>query len=255
MFVDTHCHLDEAVFDSDRGAVLTRAETAGVTRFVNPAYDMLSSRRVVAQAQLNMQISAAVGIHPNNIDCLTPGSLVELRTLAGASNVVAIGEIGLDYYWKTFSADDQRKAFIAQLELARDVSLPVIIHCRDAYDDILDVLENVHPNVPIVLHAFAGTGAHADRALAAGYYLGIGGPVTFKKAISLREIIKEAPHDQILLETDSPYLTPHPHRGKRNEPAYLVLSAHAVAHEWDTTIGETAQITTNNARRCFRLVS
>lgn len=253
MFFDTHCHLDEAVFDLDRDAVLARAASAGVLRFVNPAYDMLSSRRVVAQSQIHKQISAAIGIHPNNIDVLTPESLVELRALAGASNVVAIGEIGLDYYWKSFSASDQRKAFIAQLELAHATGLPVIIHCRDAYDDVLDVVQDVKPEVSVVLHAFAGTGAHAERALTAGYYLGIGGPVTYKKAVLLREIVRDASRERILLETDAPYLTPHPHRGKRNEPAYLLLSAQGVADEWHTTISDIADITAGNALRFFRL--
>lgn len=253
MIFDTHCHLDSSVFDDDREGVYERASLAGVTYFVNPAYDLLSSRRAIDLAHSHQNVYAAVGVHPNDIASLTDSSLAQLHAMSSDNRVVAIGEIGLDYYWKTHTPAAQAEAFQRQLHLAHAVGLPVIIHCREAYDDVLDMLGNAPHLVNIVLHAFAGTGAHAERALSAGYYLGIGGPVTFKKAVSLRDMVREAPRSQILLETDAPYLAPTPHRGKRNEPAFIALTLETVADLWRVSALETATITLENACTCFNV--
>jgi TatD DNase family protein len=166
--------------------------------------------------------------------------------------IVAVGEIGLDYYWNTHPREVQQAGFRQQLELAQSAQCPVLIHCRDAYDDTLDILSE-YPAVHVLLHAFGGNGAHAERALAQGYLLGIAGPVTFKKAESLREMVQTAPLEQLVLETDAPYLAPDPHRGRRNEPAYLRLTAERVARLRGLSLEEIGQTTSANAARFFGL--
>jgi TatD DNase family protein len=253
MFFDTHCHLDVHEFDVDRVAVFERAAAAQVTRFLNPAYDIESSHRALALAQQHDQVVAAVGVHPDNLAVLTDASLAEIQTLATHPKVVAIGETGLDYHWNTFPAEVQRAGFIRQLQMAQELGLPVIIHCRDAYEDMLEILSSVRPQVGILLHAFAGDTAQAQRALELGCMLGIGGPVTYKNANELRRVVAQTPLDRIVLETDAPYLPPHPYRGKRNEPGYLPLTADRVAALHGISLEEVARITTTNAIHFFGL--
>jgi TatD DNase family protein len=253
MFFDTHCHLDVHEFDVDRVAIFERAKAAHVTRFLNPAYDIESSHRAYELAQRHDQVVAAVGIHPDNLADFSDASLAALRTLAKQAKVVAIGEIGLDYHWNTFPPDVQRAGFLQQLQLAESVNLPVIIHCRDAYEDMLDILASAHPKVGVLLHAFAGSAAQAQRALELGCMFGIGGPVTYKNANELRRAVAQMPLDHLVLETDAPYLPPHPHRGKRNEPAYLPLTAHRVAALHGVSLEEIARATTANGMRFFGL--
>ncbi len=253
MLFDTHCHLDVESFDSDRASVFERAYAAHVTRFLNPAYDIASSRRAVTMATTHPDVTAAVGIHPNDIGELNATSLAELHSLAQSNRVAAIGEIGLDYYWNKFPKEVQSTAFIQQLELAVRLGLPVIIHCRDAYDDTLDILGQYASRVKVLLHSFAGAPRHAERALTFGFYFGIGGPVTFKNATTLRAIVSQIPLERMVLETDAPYLAPHPHRGKRNEPAYLLLTATRVSEIRGIGLDELADITTANACALFGL--
>jgi TatD DNase family protein len=253
MLFDTHCHLDVETFDTDRESVFERARTVLVTRFLNPAYDIASSHRAVVMADASPEVVAAIGIHPNDIGELNTTTIAELHTLAQSPKVVAIGEIGLDFYWNKFSKHEQSVAFIKQLELAAQLGLPTIIHCRDAYDDTLNILEQHASKVKVLLHSFAGSPSHADRALALGYYLAIGGPVTYKNATLLRTIVSDMPLERMVLETDSPYLAPHPHRGKRNEPAYLHLTATRVAEIRGLSIEDLANITTANACTLFGL--
>jgi TatD DNase family protein len=251
MLFDTHCHLDVPAFDADREDVIARALAAGVSVLLNPAYDLASSRRAIALANVRRDVYAAVGIHPNDIAALEPGGLDELRRLALSPRVVAIGEIGLDYYWNTSPHDVQQAMFRRQIELAQELNLPIIIHCREAYEDTLAILETAGSK--ILLHSFAGSPEQADEAMRRGYCLGVGGPVTFKKSEALREIVRRAPLDHLFLETDAPYLAPHPYRGKRNEPAYLALSAQKVAEVRRTTVDEVAAATTGAARRFFNI--
>ena len=253
MFFDTHCHLDVHEFDVDRVAVFERAAAAQVTRFLNPAYDIESSRRALALAQQYDQVVAAAGVHPDYLAVLNDESLAELQYLATHPKVVAIGEIGLDYHWNTFSAEVQRNGFLRQLQMAQELGLPVIIHCRDAYEDMLEILANARPRVGVLLHAFAGDTAQAQRALEMGCILGIGGPVTYKNADELRRVVAQTPLDRIVLETDAPYLPPHPHRGKRNEPGFLPLTADRVAALRGISLEEVARITATNAIHFFGL--
>ena len=253
MFFDTHCHLDGHEFDVDRTVVFERATAAQVTRFLNPAYDIESSRRAVALAHQIDAVVAAVGVHPNDLATLNDETLIELQKLAQQPKVVAIGEIGLDYHWNTVTPDKQRAGVVLQLEMAQALNLPVIIHCRDAYDDILEILSAVKPHVGILLHSFAGDAAQALRALDLGYMLGISGPVTYKNAEGLRTIVAQTPINQIVLETDAPYLPPHPYRGKRNEPGFLPITADRVAALHGVSLEEVAHMTTTNAIRFFGL--
>jgi TatD DNase family protein len=256
MLFDTHCHLDTPAFDADRDTVMLRAQQAGVGRFLNPAFDLDSSGRAVALAQSQADVYAAIGIHPTSTLDFGPDHLTQLRELAlsAGPRLVAFGEIGLDYYWKTVEPDVQRTAFVAQLGLARALNLPVIIHCREAYDDALDVLAEHWPGRPLVMHAFGGTVAQAQRALALGYHIGIGGPVTYPSATQTREVVRSLPLDRLLLETDSPYLSPQRHRGKRNEPGYVKLVAEKIADIREMMLVDVADVTTANANRWLGLV-
>lgn len=251
---DTHCHLDVAAFDEDRDAVIARARAVGVTRFLNPAYDLSSSRRAIALAQAHPDIVAAVGVHPNDAADFGETHLAELRMLACMPGVVAIGEIGLDYHWQTTPRDQQAEAFVAQLALARELNLPVIVHCRDAYDDALALLREHGQGLPgLVMHAFSGRMEHLRAALALGFYIGVGGPITYPKAHSLRDVVKAAPLERVVIETDAPYLAPQSHRGRRNEPAYVLEVAHKVAELHGISTRDIGQITADNGRQLFGL--
>ncbi len=253
MLFDTHCHLDTQAFDADRDAVFTRARAAGVTRFLNPAYDLESSRRAVALAQARTDVVAAVGVHPNESATFDDAALDTLRILAAEPGVVAVGEIGLDYHWRTVPSELQKIAFLRQLVLARECQLPVIVHSREAMDDTLDVLQHEFAGGALVLHSFAGDLAQMTRALDLGFYIGIGGPVTYPNAAQTREAVRSVPLDRLVLETDAPYLSPQRHRGKRNEPAYVRLVAEKVADVRDMKMIDIAARTTENALRLFGL--
>ncbi len=253
MLFDTHCHLDTQVFDADRDAVFARAHAAGVTRFLNPAYDLESSRRAVALAQARADVAAAVGVHPNESAAFDGSDLETLRGLSAEHGVAAIGEIGLDYHWRTVPPELQKIAFLRQLELARERRLPVIIHSREAMDDTLDILQREFSGGALVLHSFAGDVAQLMRALDLGFYIGISGPVTYPNAVQTREVVRKVPLDRLILETDAPYLSPQRYRGKRNEPAYVRLVAEKVADVRDMMMADVAARTTANAARLFGL--
>lgn len=251
---DTHCHLDVAAFDEDRDAVMMRARATGVACFLNPSYDLESSRRAIALAQAHPDIVAAVGVHPNDAVDFGETHLAELRMLACMPGVVAIGEIGLDYHWQTTPRDRQAEAFVAQLALARELNLPVIVHCRDAYDDALALLRAHGQGLPgLVMHAFSGRMEHLRAVLALGFYIGVGGPITYPKAHSLRDVVKAAPLDRVVIETDSPYLAPQSKRGRRNEPAYTYEVAHRLGELHGISTRDIGRITTDNGRRLFGL--
>ena len=258
---DTHCHLDTQPFDADREAVFASAQANGVIQFLNPAFDLASSQRASALAASRSDVVCAVGVHPNDVGSLTAECLSEIEALAKSSGkVVAIGEVGLDYHWDRFPRPQQREGFLRQIELANGLHLPIIIHCRDAakpagaYADCLEILAaHATAQQPILLHSFAGSPAEARFAFERGWYIGVGGPITYKKAHELREIVTRAPLPQLVLETDAPYLTPEPHRGQRNEPAQVRLVAAKVAELRGMSLEEIAQATFTNAQRLFGL--
>ncbi len=261
--VDSHCHLDLEQFDADRAAVLERAQAQGVRMIVNPGIDLVHSQQALALADLHPQVYAAVGIHPNSSADFSEQTLTKLSALAEHPKVVAIGEIGLDYHWETVSRPTQAQAFRAQLDLAAELGLPVIIHNREASTDLAQILDAWAAsartrNSPLakrpfwgVLHAFSGDAALAQAANSWNFAIGLGGPVTFKNARNLHNLAPQLCLDRLMLETDAPWLTPHPFRGKRNEPAYVALVAARLAELLAVPVEEIAARTTAVARSIF----
>ncbi|MEA3328065.1 MAG: TatD family hydrolase, partial [Chloroflexota bacterium] len=235
-YTDTHCHLDFDRFDMDREKVLKRAWESGLVWILNPGINLITSQKAIDLAKKYPErLNAAVGIHPNYGKDWTADHIPALCELAQNSVVVAIGEIGLDYYRQYTDFDQQRIMFKAQLKLAAQLSLPVIIHNRESTEDLMEIITNWHNGLvknqhplaerPGVLHSYCADIKTAQEAIAMNFYIGISGPVTFKNAPDRKSVTASLPLDHILLETDAPFLTPHPHRGKRNEPAYIPLIA------------------------------
>lgn len=255
MLVDTHCHLDFDSFDEDRDATIQRALDSGVTHIIIPAVDFEKIPAVLALAdRYDGIIFTAVGIHPNATANLPADWLYQIEDFADHPSVVAIGEIGLDYHWDHSPHAVQHQAFADQLELALDLALPVIIHNREAGQDVLDILEKsslAEIEKPGVLHSFLDTAEIAWRAIEMGYFLGFTGPITFKKNEWLREIVKDMPLDRILVETDAPFLAPQEKRGKRNEPAYVNYIADFIADLRGVSHEIFRGITTENAACLF----
>ncbi len=251
---DSHCHLTAEQFDADRDAVIQRAMDAGVTRILTLATDVSSSRAAIALAEKFDAVFCAIGIHPESVTKAATRDLRLIRELAAHPKVVALGEIGLDFYWDKTTADLQQKFFEQQLELAAELNLPVCIHDRDAHDELIATLENFAPAPPRgVLHAFSGDAAMAQRAFDLGYVVSFGGPITFKNNKTAPALLNALPLEKILIETDAPYLTPHPWRGKRNEPAYVKLVAQQIATALGLSVAQVAAQTTHNALELFRL--
>lgn len=258
--IDTHCHLNFHTYNEDRDVVIENAHSAGVTRIVIPAIDLETCHEALQLSQQYDGIYVAVGIHPNSTADFNHDDLAQIRELANNPKVISIGEIGLDYYWDKSPKDTQHSAFEQQLELASQLELPVIIHNREASEDVITILESwvttlpdSLKNRPGVLHSFSAPPEIAERALAIGFYLGFTGPITFKKAEETRAIAKSTPLDRILIETDGPFLTPHPYRGKRNEPTYVKYVAEKLAEIHEITYEAIAQQTTKNAETLFAL--
>lgn len=258
--IDTHCHLNFPSFDDDRAAVLERAEAAGVSGIIVPAVDLRSCQQALQLAETHSGLHAAIGIHPNSSAEYDRASIGALRDMASHRRIVAIGEIGLDYYRESGPKVAQQAALEKQLELAAELELPVIIHNREAAADLMAILENWAPTVPEslkqrlgVLHSFSATYDIAERALELGFYIGFTGPITFKNADGLREIAKRVPLDRLLIETDSPFLAPQQRRGKRNEPAYLRYICEKLAALRGVDPAQMARVTTSNAVALFAL--
>ncbi|MGD2206190.1 MAG: TatD family hydrolase [Anaerolineae bacterium] len=257
--IDSHAHLDFPQFDADRQAVIERAQTAGLVAIVNVGTNLVSSRRAVALAEEYDWIHAAVGMHPHDAKKLDGAALAELRELAQHPNVVAVGEIGLDFYRDLSPRDQQRRAFQAQLAWAAKLGKPVVIHDRDAHGEIMDILTDwaagLHnPSLAGrlgVLHTFSGDLDMAEHAIELGFYVSISGPVTYHSARKLHDIVRALPLDRLLVETDCPYLTPNPHRGERNEPGYVRFVAERIAALRDMPLAKLAEATSANAQRLF----
>ncbi len=253
--IDTHCHLNHPDLAGDMPEVLLRAQEADVRRVVCVGYDLDTSAIAVKIAkQINM-VSAAVGVHPHDAATFTKEIQQQIRRMAeDKEHVVAIGETGLDYYRNFSPRDAQQKAFRAHIKLAHELDLPLIVHSRDAQADVIAILrETGLPQRGVVMHCMPSDADFAWKALELGCYLGIAGPVTFQNAGTLREIVGGLPLDSLVVETDAPYLTPHPYRGKRNEPAYVKLVAEKVAEVHGVPFAEVAATTTANAKKLFGL--
>ncbi len=241
-------------FAADRENVIAAAFTSGIERLIVPGTDVETSRAALDLAARHVgRIFAGVGTHPHDASTLTAEALSEQRTLAQEAGVVAIGEIGLDFYRNLSPRDVQLAALIAQLELARDLDLPVILHNRESHDDMISLLRAHGAGVHGVFHCFIGSRAMATDALDLGFYLSFAGPLTYPRNEDLREVAAWAPADRILVETDSPYLSPQPLRGKRNEPQNVALVARTLAQVRGASEEEIATLTTRNATELFRL--
>jgi TatD DNase family protein len=271
ILADTHCHLDIDRFDADRLSVIERALHAGVNRILVPSLDTASAARITALVGQHASLYAAVGIHPTSVDALWKTHVSELHIHARTPKVVAIGEIGLDYYWVNDSPqrERQRDALRAQLELAEACAMPVILHMREPNDapdgpcaeDLLRLLDDWVSGLrsggsllvrrPGVLHSFAGSFETASAAFGLGFCVGITGPVTYPRSEGRRELVRQLPLESLLIETDAPFLPPEPHRGRRNEPAYVAYIADRIAAVQSRTPSDVASTTSRNAARLF----
>jgi len=249
--IDTHCHLTDPRLLAEVNAVIERARAAGVERMITIGTDLEDDRAAIAVCGGRADVRCVVGIHPNYTQDARVEDVAELRGLQADAAVVALGEMGLDYFHKFADRDHQRRLFEAQLALAADVGRPVVIHSREAIDDTLAVMKDF-PGVRAVFHCFTGTMSEAARILAAGYWISFTGPVTYKKNDELREVVKIVPLDRLMVETDAPYLSPEPKRGqKTNEPALVMYTAARVAEVKEIGLEELDRVTTENAETFF----
>ena len=250
--IDTHAHLDSGQYDSDRSTVLDRAREAGISHILTIGCDMESSRQSVALSMTDQMVYAAVGIHPHDAESMTPQILEELKRLSGEDRVVAIGEIGLDFYRDRSPREKQRQAFRQQIRLARDVGLPIIIHDRDAHDETLQILREENAGeIKGVMHCFSGDVELARACIDLGLHISFAGPLTYPKNDTLREVAQVIPTEHLLVETDCPYLSPQQYRGKRNEPAHVRHTAQKLAEIKGLTIEDISRITNLNAYDLF----
>ena len=248
---DTHAHYNDDAFDQDRKGLLDALPDAGVGAVVIPGVDVESSRSALALAENRPWLFAAAGIHPEDCAGCTAADFSAIRDLSREKKVVAIGEIGLDYYWAENPPKEfQQMVFRRQLELALELELPVIVHDREAHGDSLEIVKEF-PGVRGVFHCFSGSPEMAEALIKRGWYLGIDGPITYKNARKALEVIDWLPMDRIMIETDSPYLTPEPFRGKRNDSSHVHLVAEAIARVKGLTSDEVARITLENGKRFF----
>jgi TatD DNase family protein len=251
---DSHCHLFLDDFDPDRGDVLLRARQAGVNRIVNVGLDSLTNRLVLEAAGENSWLFPAVGWHPRSAPLITSDDLEDLERLARDPLVVGFGEIGLDFYYGRDQADRQREVFKRLLKIASQTSLPVIIHCREAWDSFFEIIEPIRDRLKdVLLHCFSGGPKELSRAIELDCYYSIPGVITYPKAAQTRETLKLIPSDRLLVETDAPYLAPAPRRGRRNEPALLIHHLEAMGRVLGLPPERVACLTTDNCRRLFNL--
>lgn len=251
--VDSHCHIDDEKFNLDRDELISNFEKEKIDFLVDPAVDVKSSINIVKLAQSNEKIYCAVGIHPHEVEDVTDEDIEKIYELSFEDKVVAIGEIGLDYYYDNSPREKQKEVFRKQLEIAKKRKLPVIIHTRDSMGDTYDILSEFKGDVIGVMHCYTGSLEMAKRFMALGYYISISGAVTFKNAVNVREMAKNIPLDFLMVETDSPYLTPEPNRRKRNEPKYVRFVAEKLAELKEIEVNDLIYNTNSNARNLFSI--
>ncbi|MDG1685001.1 MAG: TatD family hydrolase [Flavobacteriaceae bacterium] len=254
MLIDTHTHIYADAFDEDRGEAIARAIAAGVSHLILPAIDSKTTA-IMHEVKRNYPeyVSLMMGLHPTHVGLNVEEELAHVKEQLDAHSFVAVGEIGMDLYWDKTYQRQQQDAFARQIDWALAADLPIVIHCRDAFTPVFDVLEGFNdPRLRGVFHCFTGTKADAQRALDLNFYLGIGGVITFKNG-KIDQFLADFPIEKMLLETDSPYLAPTPYRGKRNESAYLSIIAKKMAELFGTTTAEVARITSKNAQQLFDL--
>ncbi len=254
MTIDSHCHIHDEKFKDDLDQVLARARAANVSHFISVGCDIETTKRAQAVADQYDDVYFTAGFHPHEAKFATPEALCQLKSLASHKKCVAIGECGLDYYYEHSPIDEQKRAFAAQLELASELNLPVVIHLRDAFDDCLTILKQ-HENLlkRTVIHCFSGTLAEAKIFAQLGCFISLSGIITFKKPGDLPMVAQEIALEQLLVETDAPYLAPHPHRGARNEPAFVNYTLEAIAQARGEDVAKVASHIAANTIRFFNL--
>lgn len=257
---DTHAHYDDDKFDEDRESVFEKIKAAGVKKIVNIGCNMKSSRVSRKMSETVEGFYGAIGIHPSDAGECCEETIDELEELAKGERIVAIGEIGLDYYWNDFPAEVQKEAFSAQLKLARKLDMPVVIHCREAAADTFammkehaTILKSEGKKVKGVIHCYSGSAEMAVEYVKLGYYIGVGGVITFKNARKLVEVVEEIPLDNLVVETDCPYLSPVPNRGKRNDSSNLKYVIEKIAEIKDISVGTVAETVWKNAHRLYEI--
>lgn len=252
MLIDSHAHLDDESFDKDRDEIIDDLKNQGVEIVINPGADAQSSVKAISLAKKYDNIYAAVGVHPHDVKDMDDSTIQLLSSLADYDKVVAIGEIGLDYHYDYSPRDLQRKWLIEQIKLAKKLQLPIIIHEREASQDMYNILkQEADGNLTGVLHCYSGSLELAREYLKMGFYISFAGPVTFKNARVPKEVVKSIPLDRMLVETDSPYLTPEPKRGKRNEPLNVRYVAAMIAELKEISFDEVAIATSENTKKLF----
>ena len=252
MFFDTHAHYDDKAFDGDRAEVLDSIREKGVDFVINPGCTLESSKTAIELAEEYPFIYAAVGIHPEELDDFSADAFEKIEKLAMHPKCAAIGEIGLDYYWDDTRKAEQKELFIIQAQLAAKLDKPVIIHDREAHGDSLEIVKSVK-NLRGVFHCYSGSAEMAKELLKMGWYLGFDGPITYKNAKKALEVLEICPLDRMLIETDSPYLSPAPQRGKRNNSANLEYIAAKIAEVKGESFEDICRITEENGKRLFRI--
>jgi len=253
MWIDSHAHLDMETFDQDREEVIARAFQRGVTKIITIGIDLESSRRALSLAQAHDRIWATIGIHPHDAKERTEQDLSRLAELALEPRVVAVGETGLDFFRNLSPKEDQKDCFRKMIRLARETALPLVIHDRQAHEEVLTILrEEKAGEIGGIFHCFSGDWDMAKRCLDLNFFISITGAITFKKGTVLEEVVRRAPLASLLIETDAPYLTPHPYRGKRNEPAYLAYTADYLARIRNMSLPELSRALWENTHKAFR---
>ena len=253
MIFDTHAHYDDGQFDEDREDVLLAMQAGGVGTIVDASATVNSWERVLELTQKYPFVYGMIGVHPDEVGDLNEDNFARMEQLLQKEKIVAVGEIGLDYYWDKESRDLQEAWFVSQLELARKWNLPVNIHSREAAADTMQIMKEHARGIPAIIHCYSYSKEMAEEYVRMGYLIGVGGVVTFKNAKRLKEIVKEIPLSHIVLETDCPYLAPEPNRGKRNSSLNLPYVAQAIAELKGITAEEVIRVTEENAKRFYRM--
>lgn len=251
--VDSHSHIDDEKFDIDREEVISLFDENKIDFIVDPASDVKSSEKIVEIVKKFSRVYGAVGIHPHEVEDITDDDLKKIYNLSFSNKIVAIGEIGLDYYYDNSPREKQKEIFRKQLEIAKKRNLPVIIHTREAMQDTFDILSEFKGDITGVMHCYTGSFEMAEKFINLGFYISISGVVTFKNATNVREMAKKIPLDNLLIETDSPYLTPEPNRGKRNESKFVWLVAQKLSELKNIEINNLIYNTNSNARNLFKI--
>lgn len=255
MIFETHAHYDDEAFDEDREKLLETMHAQGIEKIINVGASLQGVRDTVALTEKYPFVYGAVGIHPDEVGNLTEEDMKELRGYCDREKIAAIGEIGLDYYWDKENHEIQKKWFVRQMDLAKETGLPIIVHSRDAAKDTLDIMKAERAdNLSGVIHCYSYSKEHAREYMNMGYYLGVGGVVTFKNAKRLKEVVEYAPLDYLLLETDAPYLAPEPYRGKRNCSLYLNYVAQTIARIKGVPYETVVETTRKNAEKLFKIL-